>query len=129
VDLDPAPAPLLRRLSIAAPDEHPVQPRLEPVRVADRGQVAPGTDEGFLGRVSRAVRVAQDERGDCVQPADGGRRQGVEGPSVAGDRTSDELSIHPRSSAGTSCAYTVHGDMATTKVPDSILPELVTETL
>ncbi len=75
--------------------EQAVQPRVEPVGVAQAGQVAPGTDQGVLDSIARELRVPQDEAGGRVQP--GRRRRGERGKGVviASPCPLDELpSVH-----------------------------------
>lgn len=48
------------------PDDQAVQPGVEPLHVAQRGQIAPGPHQGILGRILRKFGVAQDEASGCV---------------------------------------------------------------
>ena len=60
--------PTGRTKSVAAGvDEDPVEPRLEPGLVAQRLPLAPGLDEGVVGRVLRLGRVAQDRPSEAVR--------------------------------------------------------------
>jgi hypothetical protein len=43
-----------------------MEPRIEPVRIAKSGQVAPGSDHGLLDRVARELAVAEDQSGGSV---------------------------------------------------------------
>ena len=52
----------------AGVDEDPVEPRLEPRRVAQRLPLAPGLDERVVRRVLRLGRVAQDRPGQAICP-------------------------------------------------------------
>jgi hypothetical protein len=78
----------------ARPNHEPVEPAVEAVHVAQRGQIAPGSEKGFLGRILGEVGVAQDESSDGVQPIDGAARQHGEGLSVPTACPGDELRLH-----------------------------------
>ena len=54
-----------------------MEPGIEPRRVAQTGQVAPGSDIRLLDGVSRELRVAEDEAGDSLQLARWTRRQAI----------------------------------------------------
>ena len=60
-----APAP---RLRVTRVDEDPPKPGIEPVVVAQRGQLAPGRDQGLLDGVLGSIDVAQDPERDRHQP-------------------------------------------------------------
>jgi hypothetical protein len=56
------------------------KPGIEPSGIAKRRQVPPGSDEPFLDRVTRELRVPEDQPGCRVQPSDdraGKQREGV----------------------------------------------------
>jgi hypothetical protein len=58
---------------IAGADEQPVQPRVEPVRVAQTADVLPRSDERLLDDVLSERSVAQDQPSRLIQavrPAD-----------------------------------------------------------
>src|SRR6266542_6982546 len=42
-------------------NEQPMQPGVEPIRVAEAGEVSPGGDQGVLDRVSREFAVPEDQ--------------------------------------------------------------------
>src|SRR4029078_7985750 len=48
-------------------DGQAVEPGVEPLRVAQPGQIAPGSDEGVLDRVSRELAIPEDQSGGGVQ--------------------------------------------------------------
>jgi hypothetical protein len=52
--------PTTPRFGIAGVDEDPMEPRLEPIQVAERRELPPHLDEGYLDRVLCEVGVAQD---------------------------------------------------------------------
>src|SRR6476659_5947168 len=64
-------------------DDELTQPGVEPVRVAQRWQVAPGADEAVLDRVARKLRVAEDQAGGCVESRDGRAGKLGEGVMIA----------------------------------------------
>ena len=75
LDLDHPPAPAANEVETGIDDES-VQPAVEPVRIAQSGQVAPGADGGFLDRVARELRVPEDQPGGGIQPREAQRRAG-----------------------------------------------------
>ena len=79
--------------------EQAVEPRVEAVGIAQRGQIAPGADERVLHRVLRLFGVPEDEPGGSVQPEDRGACQRGEGVMIAPSRSLHELSLHARPSA------------------------------
>ncbi len=74
-------------------DEQSMKPGIEPVRVAQRGQVPPGSDEGLLDRVSGELVVAEDEARSRVQARDGRAGERRKGVMIAPLRSFDETSL------------------------------------
>jgi hypothetical protein len=60
-------------------DEDPVEPRLEPRRIAERRPFAPGLDVGIVRGVLRLGRIAEDGAGKPVGGVEVGLRQVREG--------------------------------------------------
>ena len=54
----------------AGVDDQPVEPRIPAVRVAQFRQSLPGSDQRFLDRVLRPMRVAHDQPGKGVESVD-----------------------------------------------------------
>jgi hypothetical protein len=75
-------------------DEEPVEPGVEPLDVAQRGQIPPGPDQCFLGCILREFGVAQDHASDGVQPIDGATGEHAEGLAVSASRSVDEFRLH-----------------------------------
>ena len=76
-----------------------MQPRLEAIRIAEGRQAAPGADEALLDRVSRELRIPEDQAGRPVQPRDEPAGEHGEGVMIASHRSLDEFSLvhdHPR---------------------------------
>jgi hypothetical protein len=48
-----------------------MEPGIEPIGVAQPRQIAPGSDQCLLDRVSRELGIPEDESGCRVQPRDG----------------------------------------------------------
>ena len=71
----------------------PAQPGVEPVRVAQARQVAPGSDEGVLDRVARELAVSEDQSRRCVQPREGSAGDRGEGVMIAPSRSLDETTL------------------------------------
>ena len=75
-----------------------VEPGPEPVRVAQPGQVPPGSDHRILDGVARELRVPEDEPGGRVQPRERRVDERDEGVMIAPLRPFDECSLvhgHP----------------------------------
>ena len=70
-----------------------MQPGVEPIRVAQTREIAPGADEGLLDRVARELRVPEDEAGRRVQPRDGQVDEHAEGVMIASPCPDDETSL------------------------------------
>jgi hypothetical protein len=75
-------------------DEHPAEPRVEPVRVSHRRQVPPRQDECVLDGVFRPLGVPKDQPGRTVEARDRGSSELGEGSVIAALCTQDELSLH-----------------------------------
>ena len=71
-----------------------MQPGVEAVGIAERGEVAPGGDERLLGGVLGPMVVPQDQTGDGIEPADRGARQLRERPVIACHRPFDQVPMH-----------------------------------
>src|SRR5206468_10766449 len=67
LDLDHPPTPATDLVETGI-DDQAMNPGVEPVRVTDTGQVAPGADEPLLDRVARELRVPEDQSGSRIQP-------------------------------------------------------------
>ncbi len=79
----------------AGVDEQSMDPGVESLDVAQRGQVTPGPDEGLLDRVSRELAIPEDQAGGRVQPRDGLAGELGEGVMIASLRPFDEsLLVH-----------------------------------
>ena len=72
-----------------------MEPRLEPIEVAQRGELPPHLDEGHLDRVLGEVGVAQDPMGDEDAAVADLANQGAEGLLVALPRLVHDRSQHP----------------------------------
>ena len=98
-----------------------VQPGMEPIRIAQPGQVTPGSDEGVLDRVSRELAVPEDEAGCRVQPREGSAGDRGKGVMIALPRSLDETTlVHGRLSyrRGTLAALGCYGDDNRRIVPE-----------
>ena len=67
------PASLARRLVEAFVDDDAVQPGVEPVRIAEPAQVAPGDHQRFLQGILGPIDVAQDPMSEREEPVDARR--------------------------------------------------------
>ena len=79
------------RLIDAGADKQPVEPRVEAVVAAERGEVSPGPDERLLDGVLGLIRVPQDQSRGCVQPSDCGGRECGEGVMIASSSSGHEF--------------------------------------
>ena len=74
--------------------EQAVEPGVETVGAAQRGQVTPGPDERLLDGVLGLVGIAQDEPGGGIQPEERGACQRGEGVMIAPSRSLHEFQLH-----------------------------------
>ena len=81
-------------LIAAGVEEEPVQPGVEAIGIAQRGQVPPASDERLLDGVLRTVWVPQDEPSRGVQPTDRGACQQRKGVMIASPCSLHEVSLH-----------------------------------
>ena len=80
-------------------DDETAEPGLEAIRIAERRQVPPGSEEALLDRVSRELVVPEDQSGRRVQPRDEQAGKHGEGIAIASLCSLDELSlvhVHPQ---------------------------------
>ena len=82
------------RLIDTGVDEQPMQPGIEPLRIAQRGQITPGPDERVLHGVLGLFDVPEHEPGGAIQPGDRGACQLGEGVMIALPRSLHEVSLH-----------------------------------
>ena len=62
------PGALAARLGVAGVDERSVEPGVEPVRIAESGQLAPGDHQRLLHRILGKADVTEDAARDPEQP-------------------------------------------------------------
>jgi len=91
-DLDGPPASTAREIE-AGVHRQAVQPGVEPIGIAQPGQVPPGTDEGLLDGVASELRVPKDEAGRRVEAGEPGVDELGERGLIAAPRALDELSL------------------------------------
>ena len=70
-----------------------MEPGVEAFRIAQTGEMPPGSDVALLDRVARELRVPEDEPGRRVQPHDGRVDELGEGVMIAPLRSLDEKSL------------------------------------
>ena len=92
-DIDAMPPEPARLIDTGA-DEQPMEPGVETIGAAQRGQVTPGSDERLLDGILGLVGIAQDEPGGSVQPEDRGACQRCEGVMIASPRSLHEFLLH-----------------------------------
>ena len=81
-------------LGVRGVHEQPVRPGVEPIRVAERRQMAPDVDQRLLRRVLGARPVPQDAVGDRVEPIHDLGDDEIECSPVALLRPSHEIRLH-----------------------------------
>ena len=79
---------------MALVDQQPMQPRLEPIGVAEPSDVAPGGDERLLGGVLGRRFVVEDQPRDDQEPAGRDARQLTERVVIAAHRPLHEIPLH-----------------------------------
>jgi hypothetical protein len=94
LDLHDAALPDPPCLPIAGVDQEPIEPGVEPVRVAHGADVQPGGQERVLDRVSRLIVASEDQPCGPVQPRERCRGEGREGLVVTVPSSEDEVSLH-----------------------------------
>ena len=75
-------------------DDQPVEPRGEPLGVAQLRQLPPCLNERFLDRILRAVPVAQDQTRDREESVARTFREHLEGVVIAALCRFDEITLH-----------------------------------
>ena len=103
-ELDDLPPPALFRGPVAGPHKQAMQPGVEPVRVTQTAEVAPGLEESILDGISGLLVVAEDEPGGPEKPIGRARGQGREGVEIALLRPNHEVSLH-RSALGVAVVW------------------------
>ena len=92
-------APEPARLIDTGAIQQAVQPGVEAIGAAQRGQVTPGSDERLLDGVLGLVGIAQDEPGGGIQPEDRGACQRGEGVMIAPSALAPRVPAASRPSA------------------------------
>jgi len=109
-------------LIAAGVEEEPMQPGVEAIGIAQRGQVPPASDERLLDGVLRAVGILQDESSRGVEPTDRGACQQRKGVMIASPCPLHEVSLHVVLGFRTavwSCIESIGGSRVRI-VPDSV---------
>jgi hypothetical protein len=71
-----------------------VKPRIEPLGVAERGQITPGPYERILDGVGGLFGIPKDQPGGGIQTGDRGAGKLGEGVMIAPPRSLHEVSLH-----------------------------------
>ena len=82
------------RLIEARTDEQSVQPRVEAIGAAQRGQITPRADKGFLDGVLGRVGIAENQASGGIQAENRGACQHGEGVMIAPLRSLHEFPLH-----------------------------------
>jgi hypothetical protein len=77
-----------------------VKPGVEPIGIAERGELLPGANEGLLHRVFGEIGHPKDEERHGVEAVATRRREGIECPVVPMARGLDEIAPHAHSILG-----------------------------
>src|SRR5206468_10224327 len=89
-----APVPPPAGFRVTGIDEEAVEPGVEPVRIAEAGQLAPGDHQCLLHRILGPVDVAEDSLSNREEPVRAGACQDAKGLPVAQLGLLDEIAIH-----------------------------------
>ena len=89
-----APGALAARLGVAGVDEHPLEPGVEPVRIAEAGQLAPGDHQRLLHRILGQADVTEDAARDPEERVAPRACQDGECLPVTALGLLDEVAIH-----------------------------------
>jgi hypothetical protein len=81
-------------MRVALVDQDSMQPRFEPIVVAERAQLAPGLYQRSLNSILGEVAIAQDPVRDRQASVADSAHQGIEGLSITLFCPVDELSVH-----------------------------------
>ena len=81
-------------LCVAGVDEHSVEPGIEPVRIAESGQLTPGDHERLLHRILGQADVAEDATRDAEQVVPACASQDGECLPVPALGLFDEIALH-----------------------------------
>ena len=100
MQLDPRPSPLLLGYLVAGAHREATEPGVPGIRVTECAQIPPGEEERILEGILGAMRVAEDEVGDALEPRRGCLHQLCEGIEIAGLGPFDEMSLHGRHRSG-----------------------------
>ena len=82
LDLDGSRTPAAQAID-AGSNEESMEPSVEPIRVAQSGQVSPCPNERFLDRVAGKLPIPEDQARGCVQPRNPGADEHGEGVMIA----------------------------------------------
>ena len=87
-------ATIARRLGDAGSDDEAVEPGVEAVRIAERGQIAPGDHQCFLHSILGPIDVSQDPLRDPIQAVAANTDQVGIGLPVTASSELHEIAIH-----------------------------------
>src|SRR5919109_1495934 len=88
------PGALAARLGVAGVDERPLEPGVEPVRIAEAAQLTPGDHQRLLHGILGQADVAEDAACDAKERVPAGSGQDSERLPVASLGLLDEIAIH-----------------------------------
>ena len=91
---DGGPAPRFASFRVAGVDEQPMQPGVEPIRIAEPRQLAPGDHQRLLNGVLGSSDVSEDPLGDREHSVGRRPRENRERFAIPSLRLLDEVPIH-----------------------------------
>ena len=92
-ELHGAVSPMTFRYPIARSHQQAVEPRVEPVRIAQASKVLPGSQESLLHGVLGSIGVAEDQPGRAEHATRAARRERRERIEVALARSYDQIPL------------------------------------
>ena len=101
-----------------------MQPGVEPIGIAERGQITPGSDERVLYGVLGLFGVPKDQASGSIEAIDRGACQRSKGVMIAPPCSLHEFSLHvaPRDGTARLAALTEYGERVWVDRSDSLEP-------
>ena len=101
-----------------------MQPGVEPIGIAQRGQITPGTDKSVLHGVIGLFGIPKNQASGSIEAIDRGACQRSKGVMIAPQCSLHEFSLHvaPRDGTARLAALTEYGERVWVDRSDSLEP-------